>query len=232
MKKNIFKNEKGFSIVELIVILSIFGIMSTVSMLNYSDHYKAIEQSNLAQSIALIIRQAQVYGISASSGNIGGETFDTQEGVAESFFDTGIIDITQNKSVRGTSINLDTNTITLFEDYNIPANFVFHDGSGGGVADGVIDKRSITSNSVTFEYADLCNTNGSCVKQTTGFVDIAFQRPYPDAVIKYRANMTLSGINFTSVILVLSLKDGAEKNMYIEVSSIGNISVKSNYPNV
>ena len=225
MKKNKLQKNKGFSMVEFIVIISIFAIMTSVSMLNYNDHHKAIEQANLTQNIALTIRQAQVYGISASAKNIGDETFEDED-VAETFFanDTGILDITRNKSIRGTSLNLDTNEIVLFEDNTYPSNFIYNTGS-----DRVIDERKIVSPIVGFEYAYLCD-NANCVKKDSGVVDITFQRPYPDAIINYRDSIgTSPGSFYDKVSLVVSKEDGADKNSYIDVQSIGNITVKLNH---
>lgn len=224
-QKNKQKN-KGFSVVELVVVISIFAIMTTVSSLNYNDYRSTIERSNLAQDIALTVRQAQVYGISASARNIGDATFDN-EGVAVDFFDnsTGIADVTKDKSIRGVSFDLDDETITIFEDYN--RDRVYHDVDTS--FDRVIDFRKILSRSISIEYFYLCDLS-SCIKQEGGLLDVSFERPYPDAYISYRENgnvgTPITPYSYAGIIL----SDGTEgENEYIEIFSIGNITVKSDH---
>ncbi len=229
IKKKKQKN-KGFSLVELVVVISIFAIMTTVSSLNYNEHRAVIERSNLAQDVALTIRQAQVYGISASARNIGDITFN-EEGVADEFFDknssNGIADVTQDKSVRGVSFDFDGETITIFEDYD--RNKVFHDNETS-LTDRVIDFRKILARNISIEYFCLGTSSATCTKVEEGFLDIAFQRPYPDAIISFRENNTAGAPITPYTYGAIILSDGTEdENEYIEIFSIGNITVKSDH---
>ena len=220
---------RAFSLVELVVVISIFSIMTAVSTVNYNEYRSAIERANLSQDIALSIRQAQVYGISASAKNIGDISFDAGT-VADEFFDnlSGIADVTQDKSIRGVSFDLAGNTIILFEDYN--KNKVYYDTGNIATTDRIIDQRSILSNSIAFEYFYLCD-GATCVKKTTGFLDIAFERPYPNAMINYRAtnSSTATLVPYTKAIIVISDGTTVGENEYIEIYSIGNITVKSDH---
>ena len=66
--KFIIRNcNKGMTYVELIVVLSIFGIMSSVVLYNYKDYNSQIEVKTLANDIALKVVEAQK---SASSGKM------------------------------------------------------------------------------------------------------------------------------------------------------------------
>ncbi len=217
MNKKIKKN-KGFSLVEFVVILSIFAIMASVSSINYNEHRAAIEMSNISQDVALTIRQAQVYGISASSKKLGGDTFDA----SAAFSDSGSIpNVVQDKSIRGVSFNLDEGTITLFEDIDGNKRYV----AGNLItSDRVIDVRKIVSRDVSMEYFYVC-LNGACTKKTHGVLDISFQRPYADAIITFTSGLTGSLYDHASIIV----SNGGQKNKYVEVSSIGNINVKSNH---
>ena len=60
-------SEKGFTLIEFVVIMSIFGIMASISLFNFSGFSSNISLSNLTHDVALVIRQAQVSGISNSS---------------------------------------------------------------------------------------------------------------------------------------------------------------------
>lgn len=62
------QNPKGFSLVEFIVIISIFAIMAGVALFNFGGFNSTVSLNNLAHDVALTIRQAQVYGISATEG--------------------------------------------------------------------------------------------------------------------------------------------------------------------
>lgn len=53
----------GFTLIEMIVVIAIVGLLSTVTLTNYRDVSERISLENLAQQIAIVIRQAQVYGI-------------------------------------------------------------------------------------------------------------------------------------------------------------------------
>jgi len=70
----------GFTLVELLVSIGIFTLITTVSVFNYSTFNASVALTNLAYEVALSVRQAQFYGItvkqSASSGG-----FDSGYGV-------------------------------------------------------------------------------------------------------------------------------------------------------
>src|SRR5512133_2633560 len=59
---------RGFSLIEMIVVIGIIALLSTVTLSNYKDVSSRISLENLAQQIALTVRQAQVYGISVVRG--------------------------------------------------------------------------------------------------------------------------------------------------------------------
>lgn len=61
---------KGFTLIEFIVILSIFAIMAAVALFNFSGFRANVGVNNLTHDITLTIRQAQVFGWSTTSGVI------------------------------------------------------------------------------------------------------------------------------------------------------------------
>lgn len=67
-KYRLLNTHSGFSLIELIVSISIIIIISSVALFNQAKFSSDILISNMAYEIALIIRQAQVYGTS-SKGN-------------------------------------------------------------------------------------------------------------------------------------------------------------------
>lgn len=55
-------NTKGFTLIEFVVIISIFAIMASVALLNFNGFRSNISLNNLANDIGLVVRQAQVFG--------------------------------------------------------------------------------------------------------------------------------------------------------------------------
>ena len=73
----------GFTLIELIVVVGILVVISSIILANYSKFGGQILLRNLAYDVALSIREAQVYGISARS--FLGAQFASGHGVYFSF---------------------------------------------------------------------------------------------------------------------------------------------------
>ena len=58
------KKEHGFSLIEMLVVISIFSLLSTVVLANHSRFNGSVLLGNLAYDIAISVREAQVYGLS------------------------------------------------------------------------------------------------------------------------------------------------------------------------
>lgn len=82
-KKRSFSAQAGFTLIELLVVVGILVIISGISLTSYSKFGGQILLRNLAYDIALSIREAQVYGISARS--FLGAQFSSGHGVYFSF---------------------------------------------------------------------------------------------------------------------------------------------------
>ena len=205
LKKN---SEQGFTLVEFIVVLVIFSIMSGTSLFNYNRYQNNIETTNIAQDIALTIRQAQVYGISAASETL------------PQINNSNDLNLVQDKSIRGFAINTESQEIILFEDLN--RSFGYESQS-----DRIIDVRRILARNTNisaclFDFG-ASPIPGECsvdVASESTMVNVVFQRPYPDAFINFDGN------SYGHVLV--ELKDNSANNLkYIEINPIGNISVKS-----
>ncbi len=64
------KYQAGMTYIELIVVLGIFAVMSTVILFNYKDFGRQIDLQNLSQDIALQIVQAQKIALSGRQPNV------------------------------------------------------------------------------------------------------------------------------------------------------------------
>jgi len=65
---------RGFTLIELMVTISIFTVITTVIIYENSKFNSSVLLTNLAYKIALTIRQAQVYGVSSKKVTVGGVT--------------------------------------------------------------------------------------------------------------------------------------------------------------
>lgn len=227
LKKN---NEQGFSLVEFIVVLVIFSIMSGTSLFNFNRYQDSIQTTNIAQDIALSIRQAQIYGLSGSDRIVGAGELD-EEGESDQIFgDAGgnssnfggvqIDNIANDRSIRGVAIRTNPQELIIFEDLN--RNFEYNPDNDRTIDIRTILARNINMSVCLIDFSASVDINDCSeeVIEDDEVVSIVFQRPYPDAFIEY--NNTSYGHVF------IELKDNSMNPLkYIEINPIGNISVKS-----
>ncbi|MBU4480160.1 type II secretion system GspH family protein [Patescibacteria group bacterium] len=107
---------KGFSLVELIVVVGIVLMITSSVLYNHSHFSGAFTLESLAYEVALTVREAQFFGLNVREANIGVGTFDTGYGV---YFDmaspTSFIffaDLNRNRFYDGVSELLDIYNIT------------------------------------------------------------------------------------------------------------------------
>jgi prepilin-type N-terminal cleavage/methylation domain-containing protein len=150
---------KGFTLIEFIVIMIIFSIMASVALFNFQGFRNNISLTNLAHDLALTIRQAQVFGISASDSiSIGGSQ---SRGIYFEYDDT------ENEFIK---------TFTLFSD-------VIRDGKYDENDDAIVDQITINSND---SIARIEDSSGNDIPRD---VHITFTRPDPDAYITDAVNV-------------------------------------------
>lgn len=160
--------QQGFTLIELVVILTIFAVMSSVLLFNFKGFNKNVERSNLAQDIALLVRKAQSYGISSSTLNIN------------TLIDTNTIASRYGLSFHYDAVAGTVTTITLYKKIggsNVPAGYT-------AGTDLVIDTVSVASSGVSLV---VCAPTGvsTCANPITTPSDtsIEFERPKPDPIV-------------------------------------------------
>ncbi len=212
------QKEQAFTAMELIVVIGIFLLMSTLTLYNYNQHKKQIQRANLAEDVALTLRQAQVYGISASSKTIGTVDFNDKSYTSD-FFDAQngkVQDIAHDRSIRGVSLEIGSDQLILFDD--IDRNYRFDKEK-----DRIIDKRLIHYPGIRFREVRFCREN-SCFEAKEGMIYVTFQRPYPDAYIYY-AKTKESSLDGPFDTVTIIIGNGHNKESAVEINNIGNIVV-------
>lgn len=192
------KLTKGFSLIELMVVIGIMAIIATISIFNYSKFNSDLSVTNLAYEIALTIREAQVFGGSVKVTNTG--SFDKAYGIYVSE------DTSKNKDIISF---VDTNSNDL---YDPPVSGC----SGECLTIYKLERGNIVS--------DICRVSDASglinCSPDNPETHITFLRPNLDAKIK----IPNPGPPFIGVRITLEAPDNTER--YIRVLNTGQISVE------
>lgn len=154
-------NNKGFTLVELLVAIAIFTVMTSILVVKYGGFSEGMTLTNLAYDIALTLREAQSYGINSSdAGSLTG---------APGKFDTAY----------GAYFNVGNRTrFTLYGDYDAAdtGGKVGYTGSNENI-------RVMTMKQGNrLDYLCVRLGTGSCATNIN-IIDIQFKRPDPSPII-------------------------------------------------
>lgn len=193
----------GFTLVEFIVIMSIFVIMIGVVLFNFTGFRSAVTMENLAQDIALSIRQIQVSaGATQSAINDPGKEIprgiyfkkdDGRAGFSSTFYTF------QDTNENGLMDDNEEIDAIVIQTPDIISNIYF--------TDSIKDSESITSQGID-----------------SGNVGITFKRFDTAAIFTNEQGGRLDNSNY----LVIEIKspDPEKKPRYVVVSKIGQVSIQ------
>jgi prepilin-type N-terminal cleavage/methylation domain-containing protein len=197
-RKNIFK--KGMTYVELIVVLSIFSIMSAVSLFNYGKFQAKIDIKNLSNDIAL-----QIVGVQrdALAGKI--PTYPVSGSWKPAY---GVhFDLTEPKQFKSFA------DVDSSNNYNPAAESVFCQTDGE-----CVDKIDITKGN-TISHLEVFDSS-VCSGQAQ-VLDILFRRPDSSAIV------SADGVDcgfFKEVLVGVESPEGVGAKIYVYPS--GRIEFK------
>ncbi|MBX9765467.1 prepilin-type N-terminal cleavage/methylation domain-containing protein [Patescibacteria group bacterium] len=188
---------RGFSLMELLVVMGIFSVISTVVLVNHSKFNSSVLLGNLAYSIAVSIREAQVYGVSVQQYN---SNFKTGYGVHVE--------------------SADPQSYILFADTN--ANNVYDSD-----VDSIVRQYTLNKQHSIVNFCGMkSNGDEECSDGSTGVtishLDVVFFRPDPDANISSDKTSVSTGMYSTAKITVQS---ASGESRSLSVASTGQISV-------
>jgi prepilin-type N-terminal cleavage/methylation domain-containing protein len=177
LKKIQNTSQQGFTLVELLVTLSVFTVISALTLANYPKFNNQTAITGLAQQIAISIREAQVYGVAvknaSSTASIVSPNVYPAYGI---FFATTSVGTTYGGAT-SYSIFFDRVTSNGVAPYFRPMGDNYFSDSGE-----LVETVKIQNGS---KIVSICGvpTNGStCDTAYSAFV--VFRRPNPDAIIK------------------------------------------------
>lgn len=152
--KKLIKNQKGFTLVELMISVGIFAIMTGFLLAKYGTFNQGVLLTNLAYDVALTIRNAQSYGLNVKSSPVGGENeFNYPYGV---HFSTGA-------------------SFVFFADFNSDGRYSDNEK---------ISVNNIKRGSVINDICLGTGPSDCVSSVDIDGVDITFKRPDPNAIIR------------------------------------------------
>lgn len=211
MKIKIQENNSGFTLIEMVVVMAIFSILTSVVVFNYGDFNNNIISTNLTYEIALTVREAQVYALGVRG--------------AESDFNTRY----------GAYFNIDpTNgngkNFMLFADINEDGKCEI-DGAlcsiSNCIASGPLGDdscRELSSLTRGVEIVDLCVANGVPISedgvctQGVNSLSVTFERPNPDALVYS------GGTEYSDAAIIIEAPNSSRRAVLVR--STGQISVE------
>jgi prepilin-type N-terminal cleavage/methylation domain-containing protein len=213
MFRNSSKNKynKGTTLIELIVVIFIFVLMSSIAVFNYGKFRSSLSIQNLADDIALAMRRTQGYAIGVRGAGGG--------------FSAGYgIHFTAKPS--GASYKGSSKSFVLFADINGNLEYDNKSDTCGNPVSGneCLELLSVTSaDSINLIY--LNNSNIPISPSST--IDISFKRPNPEPTFCYRVNGSgpCHKKDISNVKVKISSDGNSSINKVITIYNTGQISV-------
>lgn len=202
------RTQPGFTLLELLLVIGILGVITTVILSSHSRFGGEIILRSLAYDMTLSIRQAQTYGISVKS-NVGTNQFAYGHGIHIAM-------------ANPRNYILFADSYELVGGSSVLAN---SDGSDGMYKD---EREQITSYTLGGGYSikELCVSNVSgetCYDPgSSAVLDVTFVRPEPDAYILLSDGSTPK--LYSSASITLLSPRGYERTITISVT--GQVSIQ------
>ncbi len=219
MVKNARKKNAGVTLIEMLIVLAIFSLVSSILLFNYSDFRTNVSLRNLSQEVALAVRKAQTYATSVRGIDYSGTTRDypaygigfSTEASPESLAPG------EKKIVLFVDVPPDEDPEEegdLFYDYST--------GTCGTVLEGeeCFEKFQISTPDKISDI-EVCTTS-TCSSESE--VYIVFRRPNPDAWFCVPSGSSCDGTTYSSVTITLESQTGLTKT--VSIWNTGQVSVQ------
>lgn len=192
---------KGFTLVELMVSVAIFAMMTALVVVKYGSFNQSVLLTNLAYDVALTIRTAQTYGLSVKAPTDSSPTFSSAYGVTIG-----------TDTIACAGANSDSQQFLMFAD-------TYPSSTGNAICDSNDILTSTYAIKRGGSVSQVCAGAGSCTLGA-GRLDITFKRPDPHATICFNG---ASSCGHTYAEIVLKASDNSTRK--IIVRSNGQITI-------
>jgi prepilin-type N-terminal cleavage/methylation domain-containing protein len=212
----------GMTLVELLVVLAIFMVVTSLTIFDYGSFRTSTSLQNLSDDVALSIRKAQSYAIGAYGSN---SNFSYGYGV---HFSTTPAPVTNYQSGS-------TKSFTIFTDITGDKMYTYDNTAvcGQPTASNECGEllRVTTADQISNIYLNDDKENNLSPIGLGGAVDITFIRPNPNANFCYRTAVSPSVCDSTTPIshIEIELSNGqtvSRKIRVIKVWTTGQISTQ------
>ncbi len=191
------KHNKAFTVLELLVSVSIISVILSVVFWNYTGFNDNLAVSGAAQEMAIAIRQAQTYGINVKETAVNSGTFSSAYGIY------------LNSSV--------PNSYRIFVDLN--NNNAYDSGES---VEQVILRNGVIISGVC--DSTICPPALPVPSGATG-VNITFLRPSPDARM-YFTNSSGTNTYGTVNSARIQLSSPKNKSVYVNIEVTGQVTIQ------
>jgi prepilin-type N-terminal cleavage/methylation domain-containing protein len=188
--------KKGFTLIEMVVVLTIFSFIAITLFVKNSEFSAKVLLTNLAYEVALSVRQAQVYGLSARELNPGSDQFNI-----------------------GYGVNFNANSgadYIFFADVDEDG---FYDGGSELLETFSFKRGNRVGHFCATPVIGLEKCSNSFGSGTLTMLHITFKRPNPDAIIQ--TNLAEA---YKSAKIFVTAPSGEERTVTIEQT--GQISIE------
>jgi prepilin-type N-terminal cleavage/methylation domain-containing protein len=191
--------QSGFSLLELLVVVAIFSMLTAVTIYNYAGFNSRIILTNMAYEVSLAVREAQTYGLSVRGS--GGD-FGAGYGV---FFRLGAGH---------------EDRFRIFQDLNDDNRYT---GTAVCATDDECIEEPAFQRDIAFTDFTVISSGGCQTLTERQNLNVSFKRPNPDACIMVGGSGgTNSCVELSSAQITLSSGD---LDHYVIIRNNGQISV-------
>lgn len=215
--KNKIKYNKGLTLIELMVVISIFLVITTIVIFNYEGFSSTVSLQNLTDDIALSIRKAQSFAIGA-------------RGVTGNFSNSYGVHFSNTGTAPKDNLESSFKSFLMFSTKSSSEGYVA--ANSGSCSDGTnscIEAFGIVTQDI---IKDIKLNDGDLSFSPGAYLDIIFTRPNPRATFCYRVSSVSSTCDAVSssisraTIVVSNGNPDNEKIKNISIQNTGQISIQ------
>lgn len=199
MTSCIIKLMRGFTLIEMLVVVAIFTIIATIALFDQGRLNSQVLLTNLAYDVALSVREAQAYGIGVRDSGVLGSSGDFEGGYG---------------------VHLDTahpDTVIIFNDKDDSGTY---DASvGGGTTE--TEKEYHFQNQRGNHISEICYDGSSC---SASVLNIMFKRPNPEPTF----NQDDGGNSVAGPVYIILRSADGELCRAVSINSSGQVAIEDN----